>query len=264
MRDNSNLKVLHLEIQDLLAGYVDDSLSETEKYIVEVHLAGCQACRMDVERQQQLSRRLNHLTHARLPAHLQQKLDRSPEQPTPMSGKRTRQDSWRALLNGFKSRFQIMPIITLSGWVVAMVLMLVLLPPLKPSDHQHTVPMVAQVLAEYQSAGTSGQFNRHSKVEVNAPASWPDARVLASWETSIGGAPATAYAVRSGNQIVFQYAVTEKVFFRNPVVRMKVAKEGRYQAKEEGLMVVALPVKKAGLLIVGPEKAIPEIRSISL
>ena len=264
MSDNRNLKALHLEIQDLLAGYVDDSLSETEKYIVEVHLAGCQACRMDVERQQQISQRLNLITHARLPAHLQQKLDEIPGQSFPASGKRTGQGGWRTWFNSFKQRVQIMPIITLSGWAVALVLMLVLLLPLKPSYHQHTVPMVAQVLAEYQSAGTSGQFNRHSKVEVNAPASWPDARVLASWETSIGGAPATAYAVRSGDQMVFQYAVTEKVFFRNPQVRMKVAKEGRYQAKKEGLMVVALPAKQAGLLIVGPEKAIPEISSISL
>ncbi len=264
MSDNRNLKALHLKIQDLLAGYVDDSLNETETGIVEAHLAGCQACRMDVERQQQISQRLNHLPLSRLPAHLQQQLDRIPEQPLPMTGKRTVRDHWKVLSNGFNTRIQIKPLITLSGWAVALILMLVLLLPLKPSDNQQTIPMVAQVLAEYQSAGISGQFNLQSKVGVNAPASWPDARVLASWETSIGGAPATAYAVRTGNHIVFQYAVTEKVFFRNPVVRMKVAKEGRYQAKENGLMVVALPVKKAGLLIVGPEKAIPEIKSISL
>ncbi len=264
MSNDSNLKALHLEIQDLLAGYVDDSLTEAEKSIVEAHLAGCSACRMDVERQQQISQRLNHITHARLPAHLQRKLDEIPGQSFPASGKRVGQDDWWTLLKRFKQRFKIMPIVTLSGWAVALVLIVVLLLPIKPSDHRHTVPMVAQVLAEYQSAGMSGQFNRQSKEGVNAPASWPDARVLASWKTSIGGAPATAYAVRSGNQMVFQYAVTEKVFFRNPQVRMKVAKEGRYQAKEEGLMVVALPAKQAGLLIVGPEKAIPEISSISL
>ncbi len=262
MTDKRNLKALHLEIQDLLAGYVDDSLSETEKYIVEVHLAGCQACRTDVERQQQLSHRLNHIAYARLPERLQQKLDRISEQPTTIAGKRSGQDGWWAWFAGFKPRFQITPIITLSGWAVA--LMLVLLLQLKPLDHQHTIPMVAQVLAEYQSAGTSGQFDHHNEVAVNAPASWPDARVLARWKTSIGGAPAMAYAVRSGDQMVFQYAVTEKVFFRNPQVRMKVAEEGRYQAREEGLMVLALPAKQAGLLIVGPEQAIPEIRSIRL
>ena len=81
--------------------------------------------------------------------------------------------------------------------------------------------------------------------------------MLAAWKTEIGGAPAQAFAMRSGHSIVFQYQIDESVFFRNPAVRQAVQTSGNYQTRTQDTDVMALPLTNAGLLLVGPADSLP-------
>ncbi len=263
-------EALHLQIQDLLAGYSDNMLSEQERMIVESHLAGCEACRIDVEHQQLLGHRLNEMLQVRMPETLHQRIDQAlSKEQTPEIGdeiaKKTNQkaNEWSQIFNlDWFLGMGRASIMTLSGWGVAMLLLLILIVPSLRSNNN--IPMIQEVMTEYRYLNTMALPVSNRAIPLVAPATWPGSYVLANWKTTIGGAPADAFAVRSGDHVVFQYRIDETVFFRNPNVRKAVAGSGNFKSKNKNLGVLALPLKRAGLLIVGADKSLPAPEELTL
>ena len=83
--------------------------------------------------------------------------------------------------------------------------------------------------------------------------------MIAQWQSRVGGKPAEAYALRDGNQVLLEFLVDDSVFFRHPMVRAAIAREGRYRAREGKLAVLALPLQQGGVLVVGPAQALPDL-----
>jgi len=252
-------EALHLQIQDLLAGYVDQELDVRERALVEAHLAGCPACRQDVARQQLLHRHLGQLPGIPLSLEQHQRLDRAlAEAPPSAVAPPSRRPRWRPhwLLDWLGSpRGELLA--ASSGWGLAFLLLAVMLwPGGQRSGHPH-IPMVQDVLAEYAQVTHSRLPKSPGRAVAAPPAIWPRARLLASWKTTIGGAAAQAFALRSGNSILLQFRVSDDVFFNNPKVRTAIASKGKYETREESLKVLALPLDEGGLLMVGPERSMP-------
>ena len=259
---------LHSQIQDLLAGFADDMLDEHDKQIVEAHLAGCEACRMDVVRQQLLSHRLNELPVARMPMKLHQQIDkvlREAPIPEPEKNKAHQTKRWHHWFSYdcFSERKQAF-FVTASGWAVALMVMVVMLFPQLKQVNEKNIPMVDDVIAKYQKLSQENLPTSLQNGSQEAPATWSGSRVLAHWKTTIEGKPSDAYAVRDGNNVVFQFKVSEEVFFRNPDVRLAIENTGNYQVKYNKLKVLALPLKKMGLLIVGPNNGMPTPEKLTL
>jgi hypothetical protein len=261
----NHLYELHTQLQDLLSGYADNMLDADEKNLVEAHLSGCEACRMDVVRQKLLSHRLNELPVTRMSSQLHQKLDSSlSEASTPNRNVASIFNAWQQLL-----RFDwLKPILATkltmaSGWGVAVMLLFVLLLPDLKLIGTYDVPMVEEALSEYRHLSDVALPAAKPHLVMNAPVKWPNSRVISHWKTTIGGAPADAFAVRTGDSIVFQFRINEAVFFHNPDVRLAVAKTGNYQMQNKELEVLALPLKKAGLLMVGPTDGIPTLAKLT-
>ena len=57
------------------------------------------------------------------------------------------------------------------------------------------------------------------------------------------------------------YVVPEALFFRQPIVRETVSRQGRYVASEGKESVVAWPLKSSGVLIVG-DGPVAELESL--
>jgi len=262
--DDNQREALHVRLQCLLAGYVDDELSPQEQAIVEAHLVSCDACRNDVARQQALVQRLNAIPNVRMSAQLHKQVDEA------LSNADTAKRfpaNWRRLwprpanLNWLT---QSNSFIGASGWATALILAIVLVvPPLMPLENRN-IPMVQDALAEYNNIDYSTLPAPEQLSTVKLPANWPNAHLLATWKTEIGGAAAQAYAVRSGRHIVFQYRIDEAVFFRNPDVRQAVADNGNYRTQSNATIVLALPLQNAGLLVVGPADIVPSPEQLTL
>lgn len=263
---NEQWQALHMQLQDLLAGYADDMLDEHDKQLVEAHLAGCLTCRMDVSRQQLLSDRLNDLPVTRMSTNLHQQLDQVlKEAPIPEKKEASQAKRWQHWLsfNWLRKRKQ-PSFSTASGWTVALMLLVVMLFPHLKQGSGKNIPMVQDVIAEYQQLSQTTLPVSLQNGSEEPPATWSGSRVLAHWKTTIGGEPADAYAVRNGDNIVFQFKVDEAVFFHNPDVRLAIANTGTYQVKYNKLKVLALPLKKAGLLIVGSNSGMPTPEKLTL
>ncbi len=255
---------LHSQLQDLLAGYVDNTLDVQQNAIIEAHLAGCEACRADVARQQALSRRLQNIATPRISAQLQQRLDNAMLEASPHNGRMHRLwHGWR----GFTMPKRLKEVCTpafaaVSGWSIAMMLAVVMLAPGLLPVGGSEVPMVEDVLAQYRSIAHSVLPVSAEQLTTAPPVSWEHARLLASWETTIGGAPAQAYAMRRGDSILLQFRIDEAIFFRNPKVRHAVEKNGDFHFNAENTRVLAVPIKHAGLILVGPEDAMPSTEQL--
>jgi len=252
---------LHIQLQDMLAAYADNELGEQEKAIIEAHLAGCVACRQDLVRQQLLIQRLHAMPVALMPADMHARLDTALAEV----GNRKRRGSyaWRArLLPG--SWHRIASFVQFGGWGVAVMLLMVILAPRLSSTDNSDIPMLHDVLAEYhQIAATDLPVSSGQSPATVPPASWPNARLLASWKTVVGGAPAEAFAVRNINSIVFQFRINETVLFRNAKVRQAVKQNGSYRFNAGDTSVLVLPIKHAGLILVGPPDSLPSPRQMS-
>jgi anti-sigma factor RsiW len=252
-------KALHSQLQDSLAGYADNSLDAQQNAIIEAHLAGCEACRADVVRQQSLSRRLQHVAAPRISAQLHQRLDDALAEAAPGSGRMQRfWQGWRGLMNPKRLQEVCSPAFAaVSGWGVAMMLAVVMLTPRLLPVTSSEVPMIEDVLAQYRHITRTALPVSGERSTVTLPATWPNAQLLASWETTVGGAPAQAYAVRRGDSVLLQFRIDEAVFFRNPEVRHAVERSGNYRFNAENTGVLAVPIKQAGLILVGPGDAMP-------
>lgn len=69
----------HENLQDMLAGYIDNELADEQIMLVEAHLIGCEACRNDLGRQQALSQRLESIPSSRISSLANQKIDKALE-----------------------------------------------------------------------------------------------------------------------------------------------------------------------------------------
>ncbi|WP_197722118.1 anti-sigma factor family protein [Sulfuriflexus mobilis] len=259
--DNSMMKwvKLHESLQDLLAGYADNELDAQDTLIIEAHLAGCEECRRDLSRQQVLSQRLESITPARMPSSLQQRIETMQLEESPEShscGRHTWTDGFFVLKNWLN---QISPqsLFGASGWAVAMAFALVMLLPSSWQSPSSGIPMINDALAEYHKMSNMAFPVSSKDSGLEAPALWPDARTLATWTTNVAGEPAQVFAIRSGQNIVFQYQINETVLFRNPVVRQAIADSGNYKHSNKKVDVLAFPLSDTGVLVVGPTASLP-------
>lgn len=260
-------QALHLELQDLLAGYLDDELEDHDRERVEAHLAGCAACREDLARQRLLQERLQQLSRPSLSTAQQARLDAVVEETpaetaTLPSDDRNRfrgrpwASSARKRIGAISRLFHSRWLPAVSGWTLAGVLLVAWLVGGQLETGAEPIPMVRDAIAEYQRLARSG-LPEEGAPGSTPPLVWPEARPLAAWTTRIGGGPARAYALRSGDSILLQVQVTDRVFFNNPGVRKAVAERGEYEIRERQLRVIALPLKKGGVLLVGRARALP-------
>jgi len=264
MTDENKWANLHLHLQDLLAGYVDDELDQQKKLLIEAHLAGCESCRADVARQQLISQRLKTLPPERLSPEIHREIDDALSVASLPSEDNKHQAQQIPIFIRCYHRFCKPRLLAASGWGIALLLIVVLLyPSLKPENNQG-IPMVEDVLAKYLQLNKTALPVSNNLSTSPLPANWPHAHLLSSWETTVGGAPAKAFAMRNGDNIILQYRIDETVFFRNPVVRKAIADSGSYLSQKNNIQVLAMPLKGAGLLVVGPADNFPPAEKITL
>ncbi|MGI9279407.1 MAG: anti-sigma factor family protein [Endozoicomonas sp.] len=259
--EDSKWKELHNSLQDLLAGYVDNELEDDEVMIVEAHLAGCKLCRDDRARQISLNQSLSSLPLERMSTNLHEKLDLITEQPQSTIETRKQKPKVPTPTRWLERQWLKLAFST-GGWATAFALVVALYMQQMPNTPHSDIPMVADALSQYQTAQKN--ILPVSQQSTEAPASWPGGTLLSSWETSIGGAPAKVYAMRSGKDIVFQYRIDESVLFRNPEVRQAIAQQGSYSSEKDGTEVRALPMESSGLLMVGPCRAMPAVNDLKI
>ncbi len=255
---------LHLQLQDMLAGYVDQELDEQEQVQVEAHLAGCDACYQDVARQQQLQQQLGQIPGTILSPQQHARFDKTlAAASAPIGHAFTDRFDWKRwqLPRGLKGTNKTL-IAATGGWSLALLLLVVMFfPSLKTTGHAH-IPMVEDALAEYAQVAHRNLPISQNGARHNPPTLWPDAKILASWKTTIGGAPADAFALRSGQHILLQFRVGDDVFFNSPKVRAAIASKGNYQTREKTLKVLALPLQEGGILVVGPGDSMPSSQEL--
>jgi hypothetical protein len=256
-----HLSELHLQLQAWLPGYVDGELDQQQVRTLEAHLAGCSECRAEFERQRSLSLRLQQVATQRMSPELHRRLDamldKAPPRATlkPNQPRRLRLPRWTARL--------VKPVVIgATGWALALCLIAVMLLPGVMTSTQ--MPMMNDVLLEYQNLPQAGLTPQNPRPDADLPARLAGCKLVASWKTRVGGEPAEAFALQRGEHLIIEYRITESVFYRNPDVRQAIADFGDYRIREKELEVLALPLKGAGLLIVGPVDAIPHRREFIL
>lgn len=261
--DNGYWAKLHCQLQDKLAGYVDGELDAKQHMIIEAHLAGCNACRADVKRQQILQQRLRNLSQISFPVSQDTMFDDMIDKA--LQARPHRVHGMFAAVRSIGQRIARVrePLLLGSGWAVALLITVVMF----MSDYsgqagKTSIPMVNDVVAEYRNIELDNHRQNNLSGSHSLPVSWSGSRVLATWKTQVGGAPAQAYAVRSGRYLLFQYRVDERVFYRNSQVRDAVAREGHFDLRTDQLDVMALPDASSGVLLVGPADSLPAITQL--
>jgi len=259
---------LHETLQDLLAGYVDYELDNEQIMFVEAHLIGCEACRNDLSRQKALSQRLESIPTSRMSAAVHQNLDKALEAVAYEKVPLVKLPVWLLSLIAFvESRmphFSLASIIGASGWGVALLLSVIIIEPHFNLSNARQIPMIQDAVAEYyemegRALPVSGMKN---KAAIKPPLNWPNTQLLSSWATKIAGAPAQVFALRSGHNIIFQYQINEAVFFRNPVVRKAISKNGSYALRDNKTDILAIPFTDSGILVVGATDSLPKPEQI--
>lgn len=263
--NNEKWVELHGQLQDMLAGYADNELDDEQVLLVEAHLAGCELCRNDLSRQQLLIQRLEAQALPRMTSELHQKIDlqlrvEAAQRPT----KHELHLGWFNLLSRLFNNWNLTSVFGMSGWAVAIVLALLITIPAVERQDVGEIPMIQDALSEYHELQDKTLPVTHVAQTLQAPVNWPDAHLLASWKTTVAGSEAVAYALRSGNNIVFQYRINESVFFRNPVVRQAIGEFGNYKVRTNKTDVLALPLTSSGILVIGPENSLPESSLMTL
>ena len=237
----------HDEVQELLAALADGELNVDGRKEVEAHLSGCGRCRAALSVQQHLRARLAAGALPQASSALVERIRSRLPEPTKARGVRR---------PGLRSAT------AWAGWAVAAALACVLAFGKLPRGAAPRPPMVVAALADYRG---------HAGRELPAPvdlaalrASLPfgsepltagGARLVSAWKTTLRGEPASVFAYRVGDRVVLAYVVSESLFFRQPIVRETVAREGRYVTSEGEQSVVAWPRKGSGVLLVGDATA---------
>jgi hypothetical protein len=262
LANDAKWQELHASLQDMLAGYVDNELDEEEILILEAHLAGCQSCRNDLGRQYALSHHMSTLPLERMSASLHEKLNKITEHPQASPVATQTQKTKTESPTHWLERQWLKLTFSAGGWATAFALVIALYMQQPPSVPHGHIPMVTDALSQYQTIQQSTLPVSEKLSDV--PASWPGGSLLSSWETTIGGAPAQVYAMRSGKDIVFQYRIDESVLFKNPEVREAIARNGSFSSDQGNTKIRALPMKASGLLMVGPCRAMPSANELTI
>jgi len=255
---------LHENLQDMLAGYIDNELENEQIMLVEAHLIGCEACRNDLGRQQALSQRLESIPSSRISSLANQKIDKALEDAALENVLSRQQPLWLSSSLSFIKRrlpnLSLTSILGVSGWGVAMLLAVIIFSPQFKVHTTSTIPMIQDALTEYYEMEGKALpvTDTHNIGTVKPPLTWPNTQLLATWATRIAGAPAQVFALRSGHNIIFQYQINAAVFFRNPVVRKAISKKGSYAMRDNKTDVLAFPLTNSGVLVVGAADSLPE------
>lgn len=254
---------LHEHLQDLLAGYIDNELDEKQVNLVEAHLIGCEACRNDLHRQQALSKQLETMPLSKMSSSAHKKIDKVLEDISLNKSFSKKPGFWVfesiSFIKKFIMNLKLTTLIGAGGWGVALLLSISLFLPHFNKTNSDTIPMIEDALTEYykMEGRTFPVLIENNNKGLKPPISWPNAQLLSSWSTEIGGAPAKVYALRSGNNIVFQYQINESIFFRNPIVRKAISENGSYSVHDKKTKVLAFPLTNSGVLVVGEKNSLP-------
>ena len=276
---------LHEELQVLVTGYGDDELPPTDRARVEAHLVSCERCRRDLAMQLLLRDRLAQLDVSAVARQEQRVRDMlrvtAPPSTIPVGAddaliSEPHGSSVRELTGGV-SRTRTMA--TWGGWLMAAAMAGILASRSMPTNRVNSgavatahrssvsemsvdstpVPMVEAALADYE-ARTGGELPAAASNADSLLAGLPfhvatlhtgGARVVAVWMTQIRGEPAAAVAYRWHDQVVVQYTVSERLFFRQARVRHAVARGAMYAVRQGAVSAVAWPNAGSGSIIVG-------------
>ena len=243
-------QLTHDEVQELLAAFADGELGTGSREEIEAHLSGCARCRAALSVQ-----RLLHARLARMPA---------PEEPGRLLTRiRSQLEASRQGRSAEVRRRATM----WSGWAVAAALALFLVtgfPAVRSALHPPLPhpPMVVAALADYRGHASRelpplGDLAvRRATLPFDAePLTTNGARLVSAWKTTLRGEPVSVFAYRVGDRLILAYVVSESMFFRQPVVRETVARQGRYVTSDGQESVVAWPLKNCGVLVVGQAPA---------
>lgn len=258
---------LHENLQDLLAGYYDNELEDDQVNLVEAHLIGCQACRNDLHRQQTLSQHLESMPLSKMSPSAHKKIDKALENIPLKKAFSQKLKIWFAesllFINSYKMNLKLATLFGASGWGIALLLTISIYLPQYNQPNSNTIPMIKDALTEYyEMEGKALPVSIENNKELKPPISWPNTRLLSSWSTKIGGSPAKVYALRSGNNIIFQYQINESIFFRNAVVRKAISENGSYSVRDNKTGVLAIPLSNSGVLVVGEKNSLPTPENI--
>lgn len=263
---------LHVELQDLLAGYLDGELTEQEVSLIEAHLVGCQDCRDDLERQKSLTHHVNKMPIENLTIDIFEKVQQDilKEHNTKKSESKVAisliAKIKQYIISFFHLYYSKNKLIMASGWLVTAMLLIYL--PFNTIDINKidqsisSIPMIDDALEQYYLL--QNQDIPTTLLDIDIPAKWENTSKLASWSTEIGGLPAQAFAVRYKNQIILQYKIDQSVFFRNAKVRKAIAQNGWYEDLNTLADILLLPQGDSGLIIVGPKNFLPKREFINV
>lgn len=250
--DRERFRQLHNQLQNLLAAYVDGELDEHEVDIIEAHLSGCESCRLDVERQKLLSQRLFNIQPVTAPERLNELISQTVDKEV------IQQNACLMFLKrGYIALSRYLAMRPL-GWAVAAVLLLVvMIPNLKISTSK--IPMIEAAVSNYQQAQKRNFMYTSTHTDSLMPMEISGGLLLAKWTTTIEGEKAEAFVIKIGSDIVIQYRISQDLFYRNTLVRKSVSSNGNFRQREDDLEVLAIPTKRAGLLVVGPKNIMPSV-----
>ena len=278
---------LHDELRVLVTGYGDDELPPADRTRVEAHLVSCERCRRDLATQLLLRDRLAQLDVsivARQEKRVRDMLrvtDSSVVLPARADLGATFADDATPPVRtiGGQSR-RARTITAWSGWLVAAAMAAILVTrslttaghgsqnPVAAAERGDVggmsldstpVPMVEAALADYK-VRTGGELPAAVHNADSLLASLPfrvaplrggGSRVVAVWMTQIRGEPAAAVAYRWHDQVVVQYTVSERLFFRQARVRHAVARGAVYAVRQGAVSAVAWPNSGSGSILVG-------------
>jgi hypothetical protein len=259
--ENIRFQGLHVQLQDLLAGYVDGELTSHRVDIIEAHLAGCAACRADLERQQIISQHLHKLNVAPMSVELDKRINKALEVQADKDAA-TKMSMWRSL----KTIWAVCTNVVCAkqtGWVMAAIMVMIFMHPHIKSSGISKIPMIEDAVSEYHRIENSDLPALSVNNKIIMPVNISGSQLLATWTTKIGGESAQAFAVKVGHSVIIQYRISQNIFFRNASVRKAISVSGNFRTKQDKLEILAIPINQAGLIVVGPLNAMSETKEFS-
>lgn len=250
---NTSFDVPHQRLREQIGAYVDGELSSSEVAILEKHLLTCTPCQNELTLQESIQKRLQNHSLERASAGLRARIERQCEASSNIRHVPSTW-GWKRLASQSGAW---------GGWLVAACLVVALLLNVHSQSisRTHSIPMVASVFADYQNRMAGGELPadnppawnrlRHSVSFPVEPIPSLKNQLVAVWSTKIRGEPAAALAYRLDNQIIVQYVVSQKLFFRQNRVRQAIHDFGRYSASLGHDSVVAWPGKNQGSVLIG-------------
>lgn len=255
----------HEELAHFNGPYVDGELPMDTALLIEAHLLGCRTCRREMELQQAVSTRLAEISIPRAPGALRERIKSALAEPAvearrlpvPAIGLavRRRAVGWAQILE--RSTRRALPWL---GWAVAAPLAVILFMGYEVPLSTPQIPMVEAVLSDYRRT-VAHELPLTGPLDLATlqadlpfpvkPLDTPQARLIGAWRTEIRGEPTAALGYRMSNRVIIQYVVSEALFFKQPVMREAVARQGRYVTADGAQNIVAWPGMQSGFLLVG-------------